>query len=583
MEQNRSAKQKIIRESYVRLLMVNIFALIATNICGFIDNIMIGRFLGTQALAAVGYFSPLSVVTGLPYVVILGAVIIVGNCIGAGQQDKVNALFTSSFSAIAAAGLLFGAGIVAARNPVSALLGAREETSRMLGEYIAGYAPSFVFASLSSLLMSLASYNNEIKRSYVATAAMFFGNFLFDALLVKPLGVFGIGLASTISSLASFVILLPAFWKRSKTIHFEQGALDMGLLLQATKRGLPSMLFTAGMLVKNSLINYSLTVYIGYESIAVANVLSSVCGIAGTITGGCANSYSSLVSLYYGEEDREGFLDVYRVALRIGTAATGALVVAMMIFSGPLASVFFEKGTGVWMLARQMFRIGFLFFPLNMMLNLVMNSYKAQGRMKLVNVLSFAETAMIGLFAVLTAPRFGANAVWLANTWSDLLVLGMILVSVFLWKKRPGLRTPELLKLPEDFGASQDEYLEYSVWSLEDVGALSQSVIDFCRGRGLGERKAYLSGLCVEEIAGNVLEHGDYKAKRNHVNVRVVCKEEMTIRVQDNCRKFDPRERMDMYHPERPEKNIGLRMVAKMAKQIDYYNNAGINTLIMKI
>jgi hypothetical protein len=31
-----------------------------------------------------------------------------------------------------------------------------------------------------------------------------------------------------------------------------------------------------------------------------------------------------------------------------------------------------------------------------------------------------------------------------------------------------------------------------------------------------------------------------------------------------------------------PEKAIGLRMVAKLSSNIDYYNNAGINALILK-
>ena len=40
---------------------------------------------------------------------------------------------------------------------------------------------------------------------------------------------------------------------------------------------------------------------------------------------------------------------------------------------------------------------------------------------------------------------------------------------------------------------------------------------------------------------------------------------------------------MNQFNPDSPEKNIGLRMVAKLASYVDYYNNAGINTLIMKI
>ena len=40
---------------------------------------------------------------------------------------------------------------------------------------------------------------------------------------------------------------------------------------------------------------------------------------------------------------------------------------------------------------------------------------------------------------------------------------------------------------------------------------------------------------------------------------------------------------MEQFHPEDPGRNIGIRLTASIARQIDYYNNAGVNTLIMKL
>ncbi len=60
-------------------------------------------------------------------------------------------------------------------------------------------------------------------------------------------------------------------------------------------------------------------------------------------------------------------------------------------------------------------------------------------------------------------------------------------------------------------------------------------------------------------------------------------RDDLTIRIRDNCREFDPRKRLAMFEPEQPEKNIGLRIVAGLAKQMDYYNTAGVNTLLIKL
>lgn len=578
-----SAKKNIIRISYIRLALVSIVTLLAMSACGLIDSIVISRHLDTRAVAAVGYYAPMNVLTDLIYVVGVGACLLCGNFIGSGQQSRVNSLFTTTFTVTFAYGALLSTLLTAARVPISALLGARGENGQLLSQYMAGYAPGIVFTQLSALLMSLASFNGAIHRSYVAIGALFCLNSLLDLLLVGPLGLFGVGLATTISCLASFLIMLPAYLGRNQTVHFEWGSFDAKLLMESIRRGLPSLLFTAGLLIKNSLINYSLTVYVGYEGVAVANVLGSLCGIAGSFSGGFANAFSSLMSLYVGEEDRESVIDVFHVALRIGLAFMSLMVITVMALSAPLTDVFFARGTRVWQMGRNMFLLGFLFFPVNVFINLLMNGYKAQGRMTLCNILSFLEAAMIGVFALVTAPRFGDRGVWLANTWSDLLAMAILLLSVFLFKKKVTFHSADLLKLPADFGAKPDEFAEYVVRSMAEAVTVSKAVTDFCRRRGLSKRTAFLAGLCVEEIAKNVYQHGAVGKRSCNVNVRVTCRDQLIIRIQDDCRQFDPRARMNLYTPAKPESNIGLRLVAKMTSDIDYYNNAGINTMIMKI
>ena len=154
-------------------------------------------------------------------------------------------------------------------------------------------------------------------------------------------------------------------------------------------------------MVKNSLINYTLTVYVGYEGVAVANVLGSSCGIVGSFAVGFANAFSSLMSLYFGEEDRESIIDVFHVAIRVGLIFMSLTVLSIAAFSTPLADIFFAGDIDVWQMGRNMFILGFLFFPINVLINLMLNGYKAQGKMTLCNILSFAEIAMIGVIPFL--------------------------------------------------------------------------------------------------------------------------------------------------------------------------------------
>ena len=313
------------------------------------------------------------------------------------------------------------------------------------------------------------------------------------------------------------------------------------------------------------------------------NVLNSACGIFGAILGGFTTAYMTLVSLYYGEEDREGLVDLFRYAIIGGLVAMVAACAVCSVFDGQLSAVFFAPQTRIWEIGRDMFLFGLWFFPINMVFNIFMNTYKAEGRMTLVNMMSFVETAFTGIIAFLTVPKGGTDAAWLANTWCDIFCMAVILISVFVFAKKISFAPQYLLKLARDFGAGEGEYAEYRISDVADVTSISDEVIKFCKGRGVDERKSFWAGLCVEELTRNILQHGGYKEKRNNVSVRVVYKEELTIRIQDDCRKFDPVQRMEMHTPESPESNIGLRMVAKAATSMDYYNNAGINSLIIKL
>ena len=185
--------------------------------------------------------------------------------------------------------------------------------------------------------------------------------------------------------------------------------------------------------------------------------------------------------------------------------------------------------------------------------------------------------AAVGFFSPVTV------AVWLSNTIIDVLCLIVVLISVVVYNWRIDFSMSALLKLPYSFGAKEGEFMTFSVVDPEDVIGASEKVIGFCMEHDYDKQTASHVGLCLEEIAGNVLEHGFGKSHNYYADIRVVIREdELTVRVRDNCREFDPRKRIDAFDPDDPGKNIGIRIVAQIAKAIDYYNNAGANTLIMK-
>ena len=576
-------KRALLYRPYIKLMIINVMVLTANLISGFVDNIMISRFLGPEALSAVGYFSPVAAFSGFAVAVVTGTVIICGGFIGSGKQNQVNVMFISSFITITALAFLFSFSLYVFRVPLTALLGARDSVAVLLQNYIKGYSFSILFSSLASLLIALAPYNNDIKRSYIATGIMYVSNIFLDGFLAGLWGIYGIGIASTISCLISFLILIPGYADARKTVHFGRAPFDAALTLRAIKLGLPYLLITCAFFVRNSLTNYAVIQAAGAEGIAVVNVMVSVAGIAGALSGGCTNAFQSLASVLYGEEDREAYIAVAKIALYLRQVYTFILVLFMTLFSSACSAVFFAPQTRSFDMCRDMFALGFWYYLLNIPINLLLSSYRVQGKLTLVNFMAFFETAVIGIFAVILTPVFGVRGAWVSGMFGDVVSLAVIAVSVFIQKKKFDMSWAAMLKLPDDFGTDKEQFAEFTVRSKEEVSAVSDAIVKFCRERVDDSKRAFWAGLCVEEIACNILEHGFYKGGYNTIDIRVVYKDSLAIRIHDDCRKFDPREYMKLFDANSPEKAIGLRMVAALAKSIDYYNNAGINTLLIKV
>lgn len=114
---------------------------------------------------------------------------------------------------------------------------------------------------------------------------------------------------------------------------------------------------------------------------------------------------------------------------------------------------------------------------------------------------------------------------------------------------------------------------------------MPERIQHFCLEKGIDEKRSYLAGLCMEEMAGNVVEHGFTKDKKDHTaDIRVVYKDgRIILHIKDDCIPFDPKTRYSLLEDQDADKNIGIRMVYGMTDDIVYQNLLGMNVLTITI
>ena len=211
---------------------------------------------------------------------------------------------------------------------------------------------------------------------------------------------------------------------------------------------------------------------------------------------------------------------------------------------------------------------------------------QASDKQVLVHLLSILDGVIcVAGYTALLIPSVGMNSVYIANVLNGVTTTIVIVIYAVIMKKRIPKNMEELMVIPDDFGVSDDERIDISIDRIEEVVTVSERIKSFCDRRGLDDRRSYLASLFLEEMAGNVVEHGFSKDKKAHtIDIRVVHKgDEVILRIKDDCRPFDPSVRKEMRDPEDPAKNIGIRMIYKMAKQMEYQNMLGLNVLTVHI
>ena len=577
----------IIKKTYIKLMIVQFFGIVISAANSTIDTMITGLFLGADVIAATGLFAPVVTLIGLSYVFIIGFQILCSRSIGSGDSRKVVSLFSTSTVFLTVCGVIISVSCLVFREQLALLLSGGKSTSNVtaiLEDYIHGYSYGITFQILSGMMMVFLPLNNNTNLSYLSIVVMLVSNISLDLLSVKfELGAFGLGMATSISFLLSCLSMLPSFINKYKAVHIEFGDLCFSSLGEAAMLGLPSLMFTLGCTLKSYVMNMALMRNLGTPAVAVMNVQGNICSIMGAIPMGCANAFLSLGSIYYGEEDRNSLLALMKYALKTGIILSSTAMVLIISSSYYISDVFFSHDTEAFSISMNMLTLFPSFLVFNIIFSLFIKVYQFQGQTRLINILSLSENVIMAVLAAIFTPMLGSNAVWLSFPASELICIVIIMLSVFMYAGKITFLMPDWMKLPDAFGANEGQFMEFTITSMEQVMNISERVIAFCTGRGISLRRSNIAGLAVEEMAGNVVAHGFRQHKNNYVDLRVVHKDVLTIRIRDNCPEFDPKKRLEQFANDDPAKNIGIKMIARLSDEMIYPNTAGINTVMIKL
>ena len=577
----------LVSRLYWRLLPVLILSCVVISANAFIDSVFAGRFLGTQAMALIGLFGPVSTLfSGLASVFASGAQQLCCSEMGDGNSRRLRQIFNAGLMFLLGSGIFCGVLLFLFRRELAAGLGTRGTMQTELSAYMVGISLGIVGQLLSCYLMPFLQINGHNRLSYLAMAVNLVGNMGFNTLFVAVLswGLLGMGLATSLSSLFCVGVMVPVFCKKKELAHFDPHCLKVRDLVDIARIGSPVLMFHAGLFIKNYGMNCALLNGSIMDSVAVLTLQGSLCGILGALGFSSGTVVQMLSSFFIGEGDRKSVLEVFAVSMKNGLSLCILAILLLLSCSMPILRLFGLEGGATQAMALRMLRMLCLAILLNLVLTVLVKLLQAAEKLALANAITFLENAFQGVFALLFVGKLGADAAWAANPVATALCLLAVMVyglsgGADCW--RDPLR---FLHFPTDFGSAVDARMTLAICSQELVMDAARGLMEFCKRQGMSERACMTAGVCVEELAGNVVKHGFQNQKSGTVWVLATIQNKtLTLRIRDNCIRFDPKEYLRLSVQDYTSEHIGIRLVAGLAESVEYKNMFGMNMLTIEV
>ncbi len=591
-----SINLKLIRNLLLRLLPIQILLAAVGSVNGIVSGLFASNYVGVKAMTAVGLYAVVTqLLTAVNLMLLSGSQIICGQYMGRNKRERcvnifsVDLLIAGAFAAVIILALFATSFFDLTRFAVG-----DGQVRALFNTYLLGQAVGVLPLMLGQQLAVFLSLENKPRLTTAASLAFIVVNLIFNYLfvVVLDLGAFGLALASSLGLWVFFLVQAFHFASGKGLFRFSLRGCRRADAAEILKIGLPGSLSQGYQTIRRIIVNGLVITFVGSIGLSAFAAVDTLLGIFWAVPNGMLAVSRMMMSISIGEEDRRTLTDVMRVMFVIFLPIMIIIVLAISASAVPLTHLFYhDPSSSVFRMTVWGFRILPLCMPLSMIYMHFVCYGQESGKQLLVHILSALDGVIcVAGFSALLVPVIGIRGVYLANILNG--VVTTIVIIGYAWLKNRHLpwNMEELMVLPDDFGVPEERRIDLTLEKMQDIVLVSETIQSFCTQQGIDQRRAMLAGLCMEEMAGNVVEHGFTKDRKKHfVDVRVSCKEgDAILLIRDDCVQFDPIDRlnMDSARPsgeEDPARNIGIRMVTGMAKEVAYQTILGLNVLRMRI
>lgn len=560
---------------------------------GFVDGLIISRFLGPLEMAAQGIahpiFSILGIVSGL---IAIGMQVRCSQAIGRGNIKEYSEFVSASVIVGAITSLIIAALVLIFARPFAALLGASGNASNLVepaAEYLMGIGvgvPPLILTAILAPALQLDSGSKTVQTGALIETGT---NIVMDIIAINfGWGILGVGLASAVASYVNLMYQCSYFLRKDRSLRFVKPNIPAREFIQMLINGSEKAIKRVMNTIRPVILNMIIISYGGAIAMSVLSIRNNFSDFVEIFGAGIASAISLMVGVYYGEINAEAIHEVGSYGHKMILLFSGFVCVIMLIFARPIAMLYVTGDEELIEMTVFAIRMLALQNPLQATIASRIKYLQAVQKKNNMNLLIFtAQLGFVLLSAFVLGKLFGVYGILACYTVSDFLTLVSIYVFYAIRNHTHLVTEKHFLNLPDEFYLNPGDVISLDVRDLEDVSLCSEQIMLFCKGHKINIRTAYYAALSFEEIADNIVKYGFPKNKYSHpiIDLRAVISEEhFVIRLRDNCPQYDVTKHIAFANDnsENDVEGLGIRIVSKIASEVIYMHTFDTNSLILR-
>lgn len=430
--------RKLILQFAWPMLLGNLFQ----QLYNIVDSIIVGNFLGKEALAAVGASFPvIFVLISLIIGIASGTTIVIAQYFGAKEMGQVKKAIGTMYIfmffaaiAITIAGILLAEKIFLLMQLPENLL---PEAKKYLTIYLSGMIVFFGYNGTSAILRGLGDSKTPMVFLIIATLA----NIIFDLLfvIVFKWGVGGVAYATILSQAGAFLTAIIYLNRHHQVIHIgiKSFKWDAGIFRQSFRIGLPTGL-------QHTFVSLGITAVMGIVNTFGTDVIAgfSVASRLDTIASMPAMAFSAALATFVGQNIGANKPERVRSGLNSSLVMSGIiaiLVTLLMVFFGAGFMRLFTDDTEVIRIGSEYLTIVSSFYLVFTAMFMITGVLRGAGDTLIPMFITLISLWIVRIpLSYFLAGKMGETGIWWAmpTGWAFGLLASFIYYKTGNWKKK---------------------------------------------------------------------------------------------------------------------------------------------------